>query len=186
MEHHPFSHLRQLLPGKNHVDNGLDHLHHLVVSIHMQQSLVPLALNHHTDYPDHAQHVVGMRMGNEEVMNIRNLNIHLLQLREDSISSARIHQQQSAGSLEQKTGVINLGNRSISRSEHRNLIRNLSRNLIRYLIHNLIHHFTIFLYDSYFVIYLIHAHKTTHFLKNHQEKAPKTLRIPNNNLNFAA
>ena len=35
MEHHPFSHLSQLLLGKNHVDDGLDHLHHLVVSIHM-------------------------------------------------------------------------------------------------------------------------------------------------------
>ena len=68
---HPFSHLSQLLLGKNHVDDGLD---------------------------------------------------HLLQLREDSVSSARIHQHQSAGSLEQKTGIINLGNRSISRSEHRNLI----------------------------------------------------------------
>ena len=59
---HPFSHLSQLLLGKNHVDDGLD---------------------------------------------------HLLQLREDSVSSARIHQHQSAGSLEQKTGIINLGNRSI-------------------------------------------------------------------------
>ena len=68
---HPFSHLSQLLLGKNHVDYGLD---------------------------------------------------YLLQLREDSVSSARIHQHQSAGSLEQKTGIINLGNRSISRSEHRNLI----------------------------------------------------------------
>ena len=68
---HPFSHLSQLLLGKNHVDDGLD---------------------------------------------------YLLQLREDSVSSARIHQHQSAGSLEQKTGIINLGNRSISRSEHRNLI----------------------------------------------------------------
>lgn len=68
---HPFSHLSQLLLGKNHVDDGLD---------------------------------------------------HLLQLRQDSVSSARIHQHQSAGSLEQKTGIINLGNRSISRSEHRNLI----------------------------------------------------------------
>lgn len=68
---HPFSHLSQLLLGKNHVDDGLD---------------------------------------------------HLLQLRQYSVSSARIHQHQSAGSLEQKTGIINLGNRSISRSEHRNLI----------------------------------------------------------------
>ena len=68
---HPFSHLSQLLLGKNHVDDGLD---------------------------------------------------YLLQLRQDSVSSARIHQHQSAGSLEQKTGIINLGNRSISRSEHRNLI----------------------------------------------------------------
>ena len=68
---HPFSHLSQLLLGKNHVDDGLD---------------------------------------------------HLLHLREDSVSSARIHQHQSAGSLEHKTGIINLGNRSISRSEHRNLI----------------------------------------------------------------
>ena len=119
---HPFSHLSQLLLGKNHVDDGFDYLHHLVVSIHVQQSLVTLALCHHSDYPDHTQHMVGMRMCNEEVMNIRNLNIHLLQLREDSVSSARIHQHQSAGSLEQKTGIINLGNRSISRSEHRNLI----------------------------------------------------------------
>ena len=79
---HPFSHLSQLLLGKNHVDDGLD---------------------------------------------------HLLQLREDSVSSARIHQHQSAGSLEQKTGIINLGNRSISRSEHRNLIRFLIHYLIRYL-----------------------------------------------------
>ena len=68
---HPFSHLSQLLLGKNHVDDGLD---------------------------------------------------HLLQLRQYSVSSARIHQHQGAGSLEQKTGIINLGNRSISRSEHRNLI----------------------------------------------------------------
>lgn len=68
---HPFSHLSQLLLGKNHVDDGLD---------------------------------------------------HLLQLRQYSVSSARIHQHQSAGSLEHKTGIINLGNRSISRSEHRNLI----------------------------------------------------------------
>ena len=68
---HPFSHLSQLLLGKNHVDDGLD---------------------------------------------------HLLQLRQHSVSSARIPQHQSAGSLEQKTGIINLGNRSISRSEHRNLI----------------------------------------------------------------
>ena len=68
---HPFSHLSQLLLGKNHVDDGLD---------------------------------------------------YLLQLREDSVSSARIHQHQGAGSLEQKTSIINLGNRSISRSEHRNLI----------------------------------------------------------------
>ena len=68
---HPFSHLSQLLLGKNHVDDGLD---------------------------------------------------YLLQLRQYSVSSARIHQHQSAGSLEQKTGIINLGNRSISRSEHRNLI----------------------------------------------------------------
>ena len=92
MEHHPFSHLSQLLLGKNHVDDGLDYLHHLIVSIHMQQSLVPLALCHHSDYPDYPQHMVGMRMGNEEVMNIRNLNIHLLQLRQYSVSSARIHQ----------------------------------------------------------------------------------------------
>ena len=68
---HPFSHLSQLLLGKNHVDDGLD---------------------------------------------------YLLQLRQYSVSSARIHQHQSAGSLDQKTGIINLGNRSISRSEHRNLI----------------------------------------------------------------
>ena len=68
---HPFSHLSQLLLGKNHVDDGLD---------------------------------------------------YLLQLRQYSVSSARIHQHQSAGSLEHKTGIINLGNRSISRSEHRNLI----------------------------------------------------------------
>ena len=34
--------------------------------------------------------------------------------------TARIHQHQGAGSLEHKTGIINLGNRSISRSEHRN------------------------------------------------------------------
>ena len=68
---HPFSHLSQLLLGKNHVDDGLD---------------------------------------------------YLLQLRQYSVSSARIHQHQGAGSLEHKTGIINLGNRSISRSEHRNLI----------------------------------------------------------------
>ena len=68
---HPFSHLSQLLLGKNHVDDGLD---------------------------------------------------YLLQLRQYSVSSARIHQHQSAGSLEKKTSIINLGNRSISRSEHRNLI----------------------------------------------------------------
>jgi len=79
-------------------------------------------LSHHTDYPDYTQHVVGMGMGHKEVMNVRNLNIYLLQLREDSVSSARIHQHQSAGSLEQETGIINLGNRSISRSEHRNFI----------------------------------------------------------------
>ena len=72
---HPFSHLSQLLLGKNHVDDGLD---------------------------------------------------YLLQLREDSVSSARIHQHQSAGSLEHKTGIINLGNRSISRSEHRNLIHHFA------------------------------------------------------------
>ena len=68
---HPFSHLSQLLLGKNHVDDGLD---------------------------------------------------YLLQLRQYSVSSARIHQHQGAGSLEHKTGIINLANRSISRSEHRNLI----------------------------------------------------------------
>ena len=127
MKHHPFSHLRQLLLDKNHVDDGLDHPHHLVVSIHMQQSLVTLALRHHADYPDYTQHMVGMGMGNEEVMNIRNLNIHLPQLRQYSVSSARIHQHQGAGSLEHKTGIINLGNSSISRTQH--------RNLIRYLIH---------------------------------------------------
>lgn len=74
-----------------------------------------------------------MRMGNEEVMNVRNLNIYLLQLRQYSVSSPRIHQHQSAGSLEQETGIINLGNCSISRSEHRNFI----------------HLFVIFRYDSY-------------------------------------
>ena len=73
-------------------------------------------------------------MGNEEVTNVRNLNIHLLQLRQYSVSSSRIHQHQGTGSLEQKTGVINLGNRSISRSEH------------RYFIHL----FVIFRYDIYF------------------------------------
>ena len=61
------------------------------------------------------------------------LNIHLLQLRQYSVSSARIHQHQGAGSLEHKTGIINLGNRSISRSEHRNLSRCLIPCLIRYL-----------------------------------------------------
>ena len=140
MEHHPFSHLSQLLLGKNHVDDVFDHLHHLIVSIHMQQSLVTLTLCHHSDYPDYPQHMVGMGMGNEEVMNIRNLNIHLLQLRQYSVSSARIHQHQGAVSLEHKTGVINLGNRSISRSEHRNLIRNL--------IHYLFHHFIIIQFIS--------------------------------------
>ena len=133
MEHHPFSHLSQLLLGKNHVDDGLDHLYHLIVSIHMQQSLISLTLCHHSDYPDSPQHMVGMRMGNEEVMNVRNLNIYLLQLRQYSVSSARIHQHQGAGSLEHKTGIINLGNRSISRSEHRNLSRCLIHYFIRYL-----------------------------------------------------
>ena len=133
MEHHPFSHLSQLLLGKNHVDDGLDHLYHLIVSIHMQQSLISLTLCHHSDYPDSPQHMVGMRMGNEEVMNVRNLNMYLLQLRQYSVSSARIHQHQGAGSLEHKTGIINLGNRSISRSEHRNLSRCLIHCLIRYL-----------------------------------------------------
>ena len=36
------------------------------------------------------------------------------------------------------------------------------------------------------MILYIHVRKTTHFLINHQEKASKTLLIPNNNLNFAA
>ena len=80
---HPFSHLSQLLLGKNHVDDGLD---------------------------------------------------HLLQLRQYSVSSARIHQHQSAGSLEQKTGIINLGNRSISRSEHRNLIHLFAIFVIIYIL----------------------------------------------------
>ncbi|CUQ31685.1 Uncharacterised protein [Segatella copri] len=58
----------------------------------MQQSLISLTLCHHSDYPDSPQHMVGMRMGNEEVMNVRNLNMYLLQLRQYSVSSARIHQ----------------------------------------------------------------------------------------------
>ena len=63
-----------------------------------------------------------MGMSDEEMMHLGNREIHLLQLRENAISTTRIHQQTGGISSQHKTGIINLGNRSVARSQHRNLI----------------------------------------------------------------
>ena len=103
MEYNTFANFTQLFLGEYHIDNCAHDLHHLVVAIDVQMALVALTLCYHTYHPYYAQHVVSMGVGNEQMMDVRNGETDFAQLGENAVSSARIHQQQSAGSLEQKT-----------------------------------------------------------------------------------
>lgn len=80
VEDHTLSHLRQLFLGENHVDDGAYHELHLVVAIHMEPTLVALALRHHAYQPYHAEDVVGVGVGYEEMMDVGDVDASPLQL----------------------------------------------------------------------------------------------------------
>lgn len=93
MEDDALLHLCQLLLGENHVDDGAYDANHLVVAIDVQLALVALTLRHHADDPDDAQHVVGVGVGDEEMMNVGYLDVRLAKLRENAVAATRIDEE---------------------------------------------------------------------------------------------
>lgn len=93
MEDDALLHLCQLLLGENHVDDGAYDTHHLVVAVDMQFALVALTLRHHADDLDNAQHMVGVGVGDEEMMNVGYLDVRLAKLRENAVAATRIDEE---------------------------------------------------------------------------------------------
>ena len=59
----------------------------------MQLAHVTLTLRHHADDPDDAQHVVGVGVGDEEMMNVRYLDVRLAKLRKNAVAATRIDEE---------------------------------------------------------------------------------------------
>ena len=93
VEDHTLCHLRQLFLGENHVDDGAYHELHLVVAIHMELTLVAFTLRHHTYYPYHAEYVVGVGVGDEEMMYVCDADTCFLQLSEYAVAPAAVNEQ---------------------------------------------------------------------------------------------
>ena len=93
VEDHTLCHLRQLFLGENHVDDGAYHELHLVVAIHMEPTLIALALRHHAYQPYHAEDVVGVGVGYEEMMNVGDSDVCLFQLCEHAVAASAVNKQ---------------------------------------------------------------------------------------------
>ena len=59
----------------------------------MQLALVAFTLRHHADDPDDAQHVVGVGVGDEEMMNVGYMDVRLAKLRENAVAASRIDEE---------------------------------------------------------------------------------------------
>ena len=66
--------------------------------------------------------MIGMGMGDEHIMNIRNGDMCLFQLYEDTISSPCIYKEFRSFGLQHKASIIATGYRGIARAKHRYLI----------------------------------------------------------------
>ena len=93
VEDHTLSHLCQLFLSENHVDDCAYHELHLVVAIHMELTLVALALRHHAYQPYHAEYVVGVGVGYDEMMYVCDADTCFLQLSEYAVAPAAVNEQ---------------------------------------------------------------------------------------------
>ena len=106
---------------QGHSADGGYHIHHLAVAIHVEHPVVALfkhMLHYHSHHPYHSEHVVGMGMCNEEVMDIIDGDSSLGQLSQDTVSATGINHQPVAPRLHHETGVVAARHRGATRAEH--------------------------------------------------------------------
>ena len=112
----------ELLLGEDHVDDGAQDQQHLVVAIDVEMALVVFALGHHADHPDHAQHMVGVGMGDEEVVEVADGHASALELPQHAVASASSDEEARGGGLEEEARVVALGHGGVGRAQHDDLI----------------------------------------------------------------
>ena len=81
---------------QGHSADGGYHIHHLAVAIHVEHPVVAFfkhMLHYHSHHPYHSEHVVGMGMCNEEVMDIVDCHSCRRQLTQNTVSTTGINHQ---------------------------------------------------------------------------------------------
>ena len=93
---------------------------HFLVAIEVEASLVS-ALRLQADdfayHPDDAKYMVSMGMGDEHVVNVGEVDAGILHLAQDAIATTCVNQQVVAVVLQNKTGVVALGDHCVARAE---------------------------------------------------------------------
>ena len=72
------------------------------------------------NHPDDAEHMVGMAVRDEHVVAAAIVKTRKLELAQDGVAAARVREQEAAVLvLDEKTGVVAMGDHRTARAEHR-------------------------------------------------------------------
>jgi len=78
---------------------------HLPVAVYVEW-FGRLKLQSHAHHPYHTENMVGVRVGNEQVMYVLALNSSLLKLLKDSVATSSVHHQLTSLTTQDKAGVV--------------------------------------------------------------------------------
>ena len=103
------AHSRHNLGGYHDVAHRLESMTHLAVAVDSERAVVFTLVEQRRDFayePYHAHYMVGMHMGDEEVMNLRIVDASTIELAEDTVAATCIHHQMPCLRFKVETGVV--------------------------------------------------------------------------------
>ena len=117
----PVPYKTRLFSGKKPVCHFFQNRYYLVMSVDPCLTLIlPLAhiLTDHADHPHNSHKMIHMLMGYENLSHIHPVKSGMLQLSQQSISSAAIHKQMFFSILNNKTGIVTLCHKCVACTKH--------------------------------------------------------------------
>ena len=82
-----------------------------------------------TDQPDHTEDVVGMLMGHEQMMDLRIIDLHILQNPQDAVAAAGIDHEILVAVTQGKAGIVIMSGIGVAGAEYVKLFHRMSYSL---------------------------------------------------------
>ena len=114
------NHLIELALDRQAADGG-DGIHQSLVAVNLQLAFILSFFHgssHHAHHPHNTHDVVRVLMGDENVVDMAQVHIHILQDAQDAVSSSCIHHEIFIPVLYGKTGIITAGGLGVSCSKY--------------------------------------------------------------------